>query len=133
MGAADAYSLGKFEATRRCLQWVESGHFVYVVTTRRGRSMEFQNQDFTQLVKRTRQKFGVSLDEAHDLIFAEREMRRLIAWRINHDRECRKQALWDIRHQGEQSRFVREGDRIRFRRRDGQRSVHFGSDGNTQD
>jgi hypothetical protein len=77
--------------------------------------MEFQNHDFILLVKRTRQKFGVSIDEAHDLIFADEEMRRLVAWRINHDSECRKQALWDIRHKGEKSRFVRDGERIRFR------------------
>jgi hypothetical protein len=78
--------------------------------------MEFENRDFIQLVKRTREKFGVSIEEAHDLIFADAEMRRLVAWRINHDAECRKQALWDIRHKGDQSRFVREGDSIRFRK-----------------
>jgi hypothetical protein len=47
-------------------------------------------------------------------------MRRLVAWRINHDRECRKQALWDMTHKGSRSRFVRDGERISFRRRDGQ-------------
>ena len=83
--------------------------------------MEFQNRDFIQLVKRTREKFGVSLDEAHDLIFADVEMRRVVAWRINHDRECRKQALWDMRLKGKHSRFVRDGERISFRRSDGQR------------
>ena len=77
--------------------------------------MEFQSRDFIELVKRTRETFGVSIDEAHDLIFADDEMRRLVAWRINHDAECRKQALWDLRHKGRRSRFVREGDRIRFR------------------
>ena len=77
--------------------------------------MDFQNSDFFQLVKRTRQKFGVSIDEAHDMIFADEEMRRLVAWRINHDSECRKQALWDMRHKGRKSRFVWAGDQIRFR------------------
>jgi hypothetical protein len=42
-------------------------------------------------------------------------MRLLVGWRINHDSECRKQALWDMRHQGRLSRFVRNEDRIRFR------------------
>jgi hypothetical protein len=83
--------------------------------------MEFQNQEFVQLVKRTREKFGVSIEGAHDMIFADEEMRRLVAWRINHDRECRKEALWDLRHHGRQSRFIRDGERIRFRRSDGQR------------
>lgn len=83
--------------------------------------MEFQSQDFVKLVKRTRQKFGVSIDEAHDMIFAHEEMRRLVAWRINQDRECRKQALWDMRHKGSASRFIRDGDCNSFRRRDGQR------------
>jgi hypothetical protein len=83
--------------------------------------MEFRNRDFIELVKRTREKFGGSIQDAHDMIFADEEVRRLVAWRINHDQHCRKQALWDIRHYGEQSRFVRDGDEIRFRRRDGQR------------
>ena len=82
--------------------------------------MDFQNHDFIDLVKRTRQKFGVSIDEAHDLIFADEEMRRLVAWRINHDQGCRKEALWDMRHKGRRSRFVRDGDRISFRNSDGQ-------------
>ena len=83
--------------------------------------MEFQNRDFIQLVKRTREKFGGSIQDAHDRIFADEEMRRLVAWRINHDRDCRKEALRDIRYHGAQSRFLRDGDRISFRRRDGQR------------
>ena len=77
--------------------------------------MEFDNGDFTLLVKRTREKFGVDIDGAYDLIFADREMSRLIAWRINHNAECRKQALWDIRQKGDASRFIREGDRISIR------------------
>ena len=77
--------------------------------------MDFRNQDFIQLVKQTRAKFAVGIEEAHGLIFADKEMRRLVAWRINHDRDCRKQALRDLRHRGEQSWFVRDGDRIRFR------------------
>ena len=77
--------------------------------------MDFENRDFTLLVKRTRDKFGVSIDGAHDLIFADPEMKRLVAWRINHDPECRKQALWDVRHKGDRSRFILQGDRIRFR------------------
>lgn len=83
--------------------------------------MELENRDFIELVKLTRQKFQVSIDEAHDLIFADEEMRRLVAWRINHDPECRKQALGDMRRKGDQSRFVRIGDRIRFRGGDDQR------------
>lgn len=83
--------------------------------------MAFRNRDFVELVKRTREKFGVSIQEAHDLIFADDEVRRLVALRINRDLECRKQALWDINHYGAKSRFIREGDRLMFRRGDGQR------------
>ena len=83
--------------------------------------MEFRNQDFVELVKQTRAKFGVSIDEAHDLIFADEEIRRLVAWRINHNQECRKQALWDLRYKGIRSRFVRNEERITFRKDDGQR------------
>lgn len=83
--------------------------------------MNFQNRDFVELVKRTREKFGVSIQEAHDLIFADEEMRRLVAIRINREPECRKQAASDIRNHGEQSRFARDGERLVFRHRDGQR------------
>lgn len=79
--------------------------------------MDFENRDFIQLVKRTREKFGIGLDAAHDMIFADEEMRRLVARRINHNAQCRKQALSNIRRKGESSRFVREGGRIRFRTR----------------
>lgn len=77
--------------------------------------MDFENRDFIEAVKQTRARFDIGIEEAHDLIFADQEMRRLVAWRINHDPECRKQALSDLRHKGERSRFVRDGDRIRFR------------------
>jgi hypothetical protein len=77
--------------------------------------MDFDDSDFIRLVKRTREKFGVSIDEAHDLIFADEEMRRLVASRINHNPQCRKMAWQDIRRRGENSRFVKVGDRIKFR------------------
>lgn len=73
------------------------------------------NGDWLELVKLTRQKFGCSIEAADDLILADQDMRRLVAWRINHNGECRKQALSDIRRKGEASRFVRDGERLRFR------------------
>jgi len=75
------------------------------------------------LVKRTREQFGVSIQEAHDRIFLDEEVRRLVAARINRDPECRKMAHHDIRSNGDQSRFIRDGKRILFRRNDGQRNV----------
>lgn len=83
--------------------------------------MELRNRDFIQLVKRTREKFGVSIDEAHDLIFSDSEMRRLVALRINSQSECRRMASQDIAAKGDRSRFVRDGDRIKFRKSNGQR------------
>ncbi|MBB6427457.1 hypothetical protein [Sphingopyxis sp. JAI128] len=77
--------------------------------------MDIANGDFAQLVKRTREKFGVSIDGAHDLIFADDEMRRLVARRGNQDAECRKQALWDMREKGDRSRFIEVDGKIRFR------------------
>ena len=84
--------------------------------------MSFRNRDWIELVKATREKFGVSIQDAHDLIFSDREMRKLVAIRINRNPECRKMASQDIALQGEASRFTRDGDRIRFRRADGQRA-----------
>ncbi|MDB5672743.1 MAG: hypothetical protein JWO25_3702 [Alphaproteobacteria bacterium] len=78
------------------------------------------NRDFIQLVKRTRVECGVSIDDARDMIFANEQMRRLVAWRVNHNPECRKQALRDLWQKSRASRFVPDGDRIGFRRRDGQ-------------
>ena len=62
--------------------------------------MEVQNRDFAQLVKRTREKLGVSIDDAHDVIFTDEEMQGLVAWRIKYDQKCRKQALRDLREKG---------------------------------
>ena len=64
----------------------------------------------------------MSIEEAHDLIFADEEFRRLAAKRINHDPECRKLASQDIARNGPKSRFHRIGDRISFRKKDGQRN-----------
>lgn len=86
--------------------------------------MDLRNDDFLKLVKRTREKFGVGIEEAHDLIFAQKEIRRLVAWRITHDPECRKMAQRDIRLYGSASRFSYDGDRIVFRRGDGQRGAN---------
>ena len=36
-------------------------------------------EDWVQLVKRTGEKFSVSLDGAHDMILADEEMRHLVA------------------------------------------------------
>ena len=82
---------------------------------------EFRNRDWIELVKRTREQFGVSIEEAHDLIFADDEIRRLVAGRINRVPECRKMVAQDIKRQGANSRFAKEGDRFRFRQNDGQR------------
>ena len=83
--------------------------------------MEFTNREWIELVKATREKFGVSIQCAHDLIFSDDEMRRLVALRINRNPECRKMASQDIRANGTASRFARDGDRIFFRKTDGQR------------
>jgi hypothetical protein len=77
--------------------------------------MNFENSDFVKLVKRTRETLGVGIEEAHDMIFADAEMRRLVAWRVNRDPMCRKQALWEMRQKGERSRFVLVEGQIRFR------------------
>jgi hypothetical protein len=59
---------------------------------------DLDNREWIQLVKLTRQTLGVSLDDTHDLVLADEEMRCFVAWRINYESECRKQALWDMRH-----------------------------------
>ena len=83
--------------------------------------MDIRNRDWIELVKVTRLKFNVSIQSAHDLIFADAELRKLIAQRINRNAMCCKMAWQDIRRNGATSRFVKDGDLIRFRRSDGQR------------
>ncbi len=83
--------------------------------------MNFQNRDWIELVKHTREKYRVSIQEAHDLILSDEEMRRLVALRVNRNAECRKLASQDIARNGALSRFVKVGTRIEFRRPDGQR------------
>ena len=68
-----------------------------------------------ELVKATRAKFGVSINEAHRLILADETMRRLIALRVNRDRQCRKLALADWRQNGPQSLFSWDGEALRLR------------------
>jgi hypothetical protein len=50
-----------------------------------------------------------------------KETRRLVAWRIDYDEECREEALWDLRHNGSASRLIGDGDRVCFPRSYGQR------------
>ena len=73
------------------------------------------NQDWIVLVKATREKFGVSIRAAHELILTDESMRRLVALRVNSDQECRKLALEDIRYHGEESIFIRRGERLIYR------------------
>lgn len=83
--------------------------------------MDFETREWIALVKTTREKYGVSIQDAHDLIFADEEMRRLVALHINRNAECRKLASQDMMRNGEASRFIRIGRHIRFRRADGPR------------
>ncbi|WP_260482671.1 hypothetical protein [Sphingomicrobium flavum] len=73
---------------------------------------DFKNSDWIQLVKRTREKFGVSIFEAHDLILADPEVRRLVAIRVNREHECRKMAMQNIRARGDESTFVLRDGRL---------------------
>lgn len=77
--------------------------------------MTFASSEFVALVKRKRAKFGVGIDQAPELVFADAEMRRPIAWRIDHDPECRRQAHHDLKRKGETSVFVEIDGRLRFR------------------
>ena len=75
----------------------------------------FSDSDWITLVKRTREKFGVSIEEAHDLIFADEEVRRLVALRIIRNPRCRKMAWQDIRRNGDALRFEKVDGKIRFK------------------
>lgn len=64
-----------------------------------------------------REKFGVSIDEAHDQIFADAEVRLLITGRVVRDPDCTQLANYDTRLNGDWSSFIRAGDRISVRRK----------------
>jgi len=77
--------------------------------------MDIRHHDFLELVKRTRERLGVSIDEAHAHILAQPAMRRLAASRINRDPKCRALANSNLRRLGDRALFVREGDHLRLR------------------
>jgi predicted nuclease of restriction endonuclease-like RecB superfamily len=83
--------------------------------------MDIRNRDWLELVKATSERFGISLQEVHEMILADDEMLRLIAHRINHNPECRNMALQDIARNRDESRFVKDAELIRFRRLDAKR------------
>jgi hypothetical protein len=73
------------------------------------------DMDWLLLVKRTREKFGVSIAGAHDLIFQDETMRRLVALRVNLHPKCRAIAFRDMRERGSDSNFILTDGKIRFR------------------
>lgn len=77
---------------------------------------DLRNRDWIELVKDTREAFGVSINEAHHLLLADPQIRRLVARRMNRDRECRKMAFASVRNHGEASPLERDGDRVVFRK-----------------
>ena len=81
--------------------------------------LELSNLDWIKLVKATREKFGVGIDEAHRLILEDSTMRRLVISRVNRDRECRKIAYAHIRGDSERSLLVEENGRFRWRKKVG--------------
>ena len=81
--------------------------------------LELSNLDWIKLVKATREKFGVGIDEAHRLILEDSTMRRLIISRVNRDRECRKIAYAHIRQTGDLSLLVENDGRFRWRKQTG--------------
>jgi hypothetical protein len=71
--------------------------------------------NWPKLIKALREFYDLSIYEAEAMALAHRGWRRWCQQRINADPECRKQALWHIRHHGDASLFVRDGDRLKVR------------------
>ena len=83
--------------------------------------MDIRNSDWIGLVKATRERFGISIQEAHEMILADDKMCRLIAHRVDHNPVCRKMALQDLSRDRYTSCFVKDAERVRFRRPDAKR------------
>lgn len=76
----------------------------------------FQGEaNWTKLIKALREAYDLSIYEAEAMVLAHRGWRRWCEQRINADPECRKQALWHIRHHGDASLIVRDGYRLTLR------------------
>jgi hypothetical protein len=71
--------------------------------------------NWAKLIKALRQAYGLSIHEAEAMALAHRGWRRWCQQRINANPECRKQALWHIRHHGDASLLARDGDRLKVR------------------
>lgn len=62
------------------------------------------------LIKEIRKASGAGLLEAQKIALSHKGWRRLCNHRINHERPCRKQALWHLKHHGPDSFIAAQGD-----------------------
>ena len=69
-------------------------------------------------IKQLREDHGVSIYEAERIAFGSEEWRRWTERQINDDKQCRKMALFHIKHHGEKSLIVKEADRLKVKKPD---------------
>jgi len=62
--------------------------------------------DWPNLIKTVRSAKSIDLRTAIRLVFQHEGWRRLCNHRINHDAECRKQALHELRHHGDENPLI---------------------------
>ncbi|MEO4042547.1 hypothetical protein AAFN47_13170 [Hoeflea sp. CAU 1731] len=69
-------------------------------------------------IKQLREEHGFSIYEAERMAFGSEEWWRWTERRINSDKQCRKMALFHIKHHGEKSLIVEEAGRLKVKKPD---------------
>ncbi|MGZ2484222.1 hypothetical protein ACVITL_002745 [Rhizobium pisi] len=71
-----------------------------------------QNATWEELIKQIRRASECDILAAEKIAFSHQGWRRLCNHRINHDRECKKQAVWHIKHHGPNSLIASVGENL---------------------
>ena len=71
-----------------------------------------QNATWEELIKQIRAASGLDLFEAEKIALSHQGWRRLCNHWINHDRQCKKQAVGHIKHRGANSLITLVGEKF---------------------
>lgn len=71
-----------------------------------------EKESWERLIKDIRQALGIGIVEAQKIALSHKGWRRLCNHRINHERPCRKQALWHIKHHGSDAFIAVQGETL---------------------
>jgi hypothetical protein len=71
-----------------------------------------QNATWAELIKEIRGASGLGIFAAEEIVFSHQGWRRLCNHRINHDRDCKKQAIRHVKRHGPNSLIMSVGEKL---------------------